>query len=352
MTLVLKPWRRYYPFPRKLRKSYSWKGRSILVIDPSITDVLSAYRFLRNRVRHTPVERSAPLSDVMGTDVFIKWEQQQIAGSFKLRGALNKMFSLNEEEKKAGVVTPSSGNHAQGVAMAARMLGVRAVICVPGVCPQAKQKAIRRLGGNSVDLKVVGHFYDDAENEAERLASEEGLVFVSSYEDFHIVCGAGTVGVEMMLDEPELDLIVAPAGGGGLLNGIAIAAKALRPSVELYGVQSVASQPWIKSWPVGHVVDVEYEDSLADGLTGSIPQSLLDLSKKRIKDFVAVEEEDIARAIAFIHREHHQVAEGAGAIGVAALLADKIPVKGKKVGVVISGGNIDEDRLLQVLNNY
>jgi threonine dehydratase len=126
----------------------------------------------------------------------------------------------------------------------------------------------------------------------------------------------------------------------------------LRPSVELYGVQSVASQPWIKSWPVGHVVDVEYEDSLADGLTGSIPQSLLDLSKKRIKDFVAVEEEDIARAIAFIHREHHQVAEGAGAIGVAALLADKIPVKGKRVGVVISGGNIDEDRLLQVLNNY
>jgi len=265
---------------------------------------------------------------------------------------LNKLFSLSTEETENGVVTPSSGNHAQGVAMAARMLGVRAVICVPGVCPQAKQKAIKRRGGDFVDLRVVGHFYDDAEEEAKRLAREEGLVFVSSYEDHYIVSGAGTVGFEMLTDEPELDILVVPAGGGGLINGIAIAAKALRPSIEIYGIQSVASQPWVKSWPVGKVVDVEYEDSLADGLMGSIPQSLLDLAGKHIKDFIAVTENDIAEAIAYLHREHHQVVEGSGAIGIAALLAGKIPVEGKRTGVVISGANIDESRLLEVLERF
>ncbi len=323
-----------------------------MVIDPTITDVLLAYRFLKNRVRHTPTERSAPLSEKLGTNVFIKWENQQIAGSFKLRGALNKMFSLSCDETKLGVVTPSSGNHAQGVAIAAKILGVRAVICVPGVCPMTKQKAIKMRGGDFVDLRVIGHFYDDAEAEAKRLAREEGLTFVSSYEDHFVVSGAGTLGLELMMDEPELDVLVVPAGGGGLLNGIAIAAKALRPHVELYGIQSVASQPWIKSWPLGQVVEVEYEDSLADGLMGSIPQSLLDLSKKRIKDFLAVTEDDIARAIAFLHNEHHQVVEGSGAIGVAALLAGKIPVEDKNVGVVISGGNIDKKRLMEVLNRF
>lgn len=323
-----------------------------LVIDPSITDVLLAYRFLQSRVRHTPTELSAPLSEKLGSKVFIKWENHQIAGSFKLRGALNKMFNLSCDEMKLGVVTPSSGNHAQGVAMAAKMLEVRAVICVPGVCPETKQQAIKRRGGEFVDLRVIGHFYDEAETEAKRLAREEGLTFVSSYEDHFVVSGAGTIGLELLMDEPELDVLVIPAGGGGLINGIAIAAKALRPDIEIYGIQSVTSQPWVKSWPVGHVVEVEYEDSLADGLMGSIPQSLVDLAKKRINDFLAVTEDDIARAIAFLHHEHHQVVEGSGAIGVAALLAGKIPIEGKRVGVVISGGNIDTPRLMQVLQKY
>lgn len=322
------------------------------MIDPTITDVLMAYRFLKNRVRHTPTERSGPLSDLLGEETYLKMENQQIAGSFKLRGALNKMFSLSSEEAGKGVVTPSSGNHAQGIAMAARMLQVKAVVCVPGVCPETKQHAIRRRGGEFVELRVVGHFYDDAEEEAHRLAGEEGYTFVSSYEDHFVVCGAGTVGIEMLMDEPELDLLVVPAGGGGLINGVAIAARALRPEIEIYGVQSVASDPWVRSWPLGKVVEVEYEDSLADGLMGSIPQSLVDLAKKRIKDFIAVTEDDIARAIAFLHREHHQVVEGSGAIGVAALMAGRIPIEGKKVGVVLSGGNIDEKRLMGVLNRF
>jgi len=321
-------------------------------IDPQPMDVLKAARFLRGRVRHTPTERSELLSRLSGGEIFLKWENQQLCGSFKIRGALNKMFSLSEEELANGVVTASSGNHAQGIAMAAKTLEAKAVICVPGICPQTKREAILRLGGDFIELKVMGHFYDDAETEAHRLASEQGMTYVSSFEDHFVISGAGTLGLEMIMDEPEIDMVISPAGGGGLLNGVAIAVKALKPEAEIWGVQSVASNPYVVSWPGGKLIDVTYGESLADGLTGSIPQSLLDLSKKRVTGFVDVLESDLARAIAFLHSKHHQVVEGAGAVGVAAILAGRIPVKGKRVGVVISGGNIDPTKLLEILGEY
>ncbi|MDO9508636.1 MAG: threonine/serine dehydratase [Thermovirgaceae bacterium] len=321
-------------------------------LDPQVSDVLLAARFLRDKVRHTPTERSELLSKLSGGEIFLKWENQQLCGSFKVRGALNKMFSLSEEERARGVVTASSGNHAQGIAMAAKTLEAKAVICVPGICPQTKREAILQFGGDFVELKVMGHFYDDAETEAHRLASEEGMTYVSSFEDHFVISGAGTLGLEMIMDEPDLDMVISPAGGGGLLNGVAIAVKALRPDAEIWGVQSVASNPYVVSWPGGKVIDVTYDESLADGLTGSIPQSLLDLSKKRVTGFIDVLESDIARAIAFLHSRHHQVVEGAGAVGVAAILSGKVPVKGKRVGVVISGGNIDHTKLLEILEEY
>jgi threonine dehydratase len=325
-----------------------------VVINPSISDVLKAYRFLRSRVRHTPVERSFVLSGLAGADVYIKWENAQFCGSFKIRGALNKMFSLTPEERARGVVTPSSGNHGQGVAFAASQIGVKAVVCVPGACPMTKREAIRRLGGDWVELRVVGELYDDAEHEAHRLASLEGMTFVSSYEDAAVISGAATLGIEMLMDEPELDVLLVPAGGGGLMNGVSLAAKALRPDIRIWGVQSVASQPWVASWEGGRVLEVPYGDSLADGLTGSIPQSLLDLAKTRMEGCFSVTEEEIGKAIAFLHREHHQVVEGAGAVGVAALLAGKVPAElsGLRVGVVISGGNIDHARLLPLLERW
>ena len=321
-------------------------------VAPTITDLLRARRFLEGKVRHTPTELSLPLSDLVGTPVFIKWENHQICGSFKLRGALNKIYSLTAEERSRGVVTASSGNHGQGVAMAAALLELKAVVCVPGSCPETKKAAIRRLGGDWVELRVVGHLYDDAENEAHGAADREGMTYISSFEDRHVVAGAGTLGLELICDEPEIDVIITPAGGGGLMNGIAIAAKALRPSVEIWGVQSVASQPWVLSWPSGKVVETTYDDSLADGLTGSIPQSLVTLAKERVSGIVAVTEEDIAEAIAFCHRAHHQVVEGAGAVGIAALMKGKVDVARRNVAVVISGGNIDEKPLLEVLNRY
>ncbi|MFA0888489.1 MAG: threonine/serine dehydratase [Synergistales bacterium] len=318
-------------------------------ISPAVTDILLAYRFLKGKVRHTPIEFSYPLSEELGSKVFLKWENQQHCASFKIRGAMNRMYALTCEERTRGVVTASSGNHAQGVATAAALLQVRAVICVPGMCPETKKTAIRRRGGDWVDLRVIGHFYDEAEDEAKRLAAVEGMTFVSAYEDFHVVCGQGTVAVEMLLDEPDLDVLVVPISGGGLISGISAAALALKPGIEIWGIHAEANPSWSRGWKEGRIVPVEEEDTLADALSGAASQVLYEYLRPCLKGVVPVSERAMATAVAFLHREHHQVVEGSGAIGVAALLDHLLEVRGKKVGVVVSGGNIDEGRLLKIL---
>ncbi len=323
-----------------------------LPIDPSITDVVKAYRFLKDRVRHTPTEYSFPLSEICSAPVFLKWENQQLCGSFKLRGALYKMNLLSKEERSRGVVTCSSGNHGQGVALAAKELEIKTLIFVPNVCPETKKTAIKRRGGDFVELIVSKGDYDFAEHSAHEHAKKTGMTYVSSFEDPTVISGQGTAGFEMFMDEPDIELLIIPAGGGGLMNGIAIAAKALNPAVEIWGVQSVASNPWVVSWPDGIVKEVTYLETLADGLAGYIPQSLLSLAKKRVTGILEITEEEIAKAIAFLHKEHHQIVEGAGAVGVAALLAGKIDLKGRKTGIFISGGNIDEEKLKEILTKY
>lgn len=318
-------------------------------ISPTVTDILMAYRFLKGKVRHTPLEFSYLLSEESGAKVFLKWENQQHCASFKIRGALNRMYALGQEERKRGVVTASSGNHAQGVATAAALLGVKAVICVPGMCPETKKTAIRRRGGEWVDLRVIGHFYDEAEEEAKRLASVEGMTFVSAYEDFHVVCGQGTVAVEMLLDEPDLDVLVVPISGGGLISGITAAALALRPGIEIWGVHAKANPSWTRGWAEGRIVPVVEEDTLADALSGAASQILYEYLRPRLEGVIQVSEPAMASAVAFLHKEHHQVVEGSGAIGVAALREKRLRAQGRKIGVVVSGGNIDEARLLNIL---
>ena len=323
-----------------------------LPINPSFTDVVRAYRFLKTRVRHTPTEYSYPLSEAVGAPVYIKWENQQLCGSFKVRGALYKMNSLSEEERARGVVTCSSGNHGQGVAMAAKELKIKSLIFVPNVCPETKKQAIKRRGGDYVELVVCDGDYDFAEHYANRYAREHGMTHISSFEDPVVIAGQGTAGFEMFTDEPDIGLLIVPAGGGGLMNGISIAAKGVNPNVEIWGVQSEASNPYVVSWADGIVKDVTYSETLADGLAGWIPQSLLSLAKTRVTGIHEVTEKEIAQAIAFMHREHHQVIEGAGAVGIAALLSGKAKPAGRPTGVVISGGNIDEEKLKEILRKY
>ncbi len=324
-----------------------------LIAEPTITDVMKAYKFLKNRVRHTPAEYSFALSEKAGAPVFLKLDNQQLCGSFKVRGAFYKMYSLTGEELARGVVTCSSGNHGQGVAKAAAALRTKARIFVPAVCPETKKNAIRRLGGKWAELAIVDGDYDFADAEARRFAAERGAVFIHPFEDPDVIAGQGTAGVEFLSDEPELELLRVPAGGVALLNGIAIAASALAPKAEVWGVQSEASNPWVVSWEAGVVQDkFTLAPTIADGLSGAIPQSMLTLAKKRAAGIIEVSEHEIEAAVAFMHREHHQQVEGAGAVGVAALLAGKTPVNGRRTGIIISGGNIDEDKLLAILERY
>jgi threonine dehydratase len=325
---------------------------SALAFEPAFKDVVKAYRFLNTKVRHTPTEYSYALSDAVGAPVYVKWENRQLCGSFKIRGALYRMNVLTEEERARGVVTCSSGNHGQGVALAAQEIKVKATIFVPQVCPEIKKQAIRRLGGSWVNLVVADGDFDFADQEAARFAKETGGTYISSFEDSCLIAGQGTAGLEMFMDEPDIEYLIVPAGGGGLLNGIAIAAKAVNPDVEIFGVQSAASNPWVVSWESGVVKTVEYLDTIADGLAGFIPQSLLTLAKKRVSGICEVTEDDIRRAVAFLHAEHRQVVEGSGAVGVAALLAGKAKPNGKKTCVFISGGNIDDKRLKEILAKY
>ncbi|MGC9371701.1 MAG: threonine ammonia-lyase [Thermovirgaceae bacterium] len=316
---------------------------------PEMTDILPAKEFLRTRVRKTPSDLSEALFERTGGPVILKWENLQLCGAFKIRGALYKMFSLSPEERNRGVVTASSGNHAQGVATAASMLGVKAVICVPGSCPETKKRAIGKRGGEYVQLKVIGEFYDEAEAEAKRLCDEAKMVYVSAYEDRHIIAGQGTVGFELLEEHPDLDVILVPISGGGLITGVTVAAKALRQDIKVWGVYAKANPSWRNAWEKGFVEPVEEEKTLADALSGAASPVLFRYLKENLAGLVEVDEAEIASAISFLHREHHQVAEGAGATGVAALLSGKFVTGGKKAGVVVSGGNIDEQRLLKVL---
>jgi threonine dehydratase len=300
-------------------------------------------------VRHTPTEYSHALSEIAGAPVYVKWENQQLCGAFKIRGALYAMHSLDQARRDRGIVTCSSGNHGQGVALAAKSMGVKAVVFVPETCPELKKKKILRLGENWIELRVAEGDYDFAEEEAHKFAAREGKTYLSSYEDAAIISGQGSAGMEMFMDEPDIEYLLVPAGGGGLLNGTAAAAKAISPEVEIFGVQSEASNPWVVSWPDGIVKTVTYSDTIADGLAGGIPQSLLTLAKKRVSGMLEVTENDIKRAIAFIHREHRQIIEGAGAVGVAALLSGAAKPNGRKTGIVVSGGNIDDAALKEIL---
>lgn len=319
---------------------------------PSITDVLIARNRISGQVRRTPLEHSHQLSKMCGAEVYLKLENQQIANSFKIRGAMNKMFSMSDEQREHGVVTASSGNHAQGLAAAASKLASRAVICVPETCPETKKSSVIARGGRFVDLRVAGRTYDDTERVALKIASDDGLTYVSAYEDTEIAAGQGTLAVEIMLDVPDIDVIICPLSGGGLMTGVAVASRALRPGVELWGTTARNNQSWQHAWDAGRVEPIEERDSIAEALGGSASQKLYPFIRRTINGIIDSTEDEIMESVAFIHGAHHQVIEGAPGTAVAALLFNKIDVRGKKVALVISGGNLDDSEAVEILERY
>jgi threonine dehydratase len=281
----------------------------------------------------------------VGSNVLLKCENQQITGSFKVRGAFVKIASLTETERQKGVVAASAGNHAQGVAFGAAEAEVSATVVMPKMAPITKVERTRRLGA---DVILHGSSYDEAEAMAKTLAHETGRTFIHAFDDPLVVLGQGTVGLEILTaSDSDVDCIVVPVGGGGLVAGIALAAKAIRPHVRVVGVQAEGAAACYHSFKSGSRVTLSSLNTVADGLAVRTPGILtFDIIQRCVDDIVTVTDGDIVEAVAFLLESEKLLVEGAGAAGVAAVRAGSATIRGRTIAVVLSGGNMDVDQQL------
>lgn len=318
---------------------------SIAELPVTIADVEAAAGRLEGAVVQTPTLLSRTLSERTGATVFVKLENLQFTGAYKERGALNRLLHLSEEQKERGVIAASAGNHAQALAYHARRLGIPATIVMPAPTPSVKVSQTERFGA---EIVLEGETFDEALACALRIQEERGLLFVPPFDDPYIVAGAGTVGLEMLTEQPDLDVLVVPIGGGGLISGIAIAAKAMKPDIEVIGVQAELFPSMFckvtgeKRPCVGDTIAEGIAVKRPGELTGRIVDALVD-------EILLVPERDLETAVSLLIQLERTVAEGAGAAGLAALLTHPERFRGRKVGVVVTGGNIDTRLLATVL---
>jgi len=306
--------------------------------------IKQAQQNLKGVARMTPLI-SAPK---IGENVSIKAENLQLTGSFKLRGAYNKISSLTPEEKQKGVIACSAGNHAQGVALSATKNGIHSTICIPAGAPLSKVEATRGFGG---DVVLVPGVYDDAYAKAVELTNEKGYTFVHPFNDEKVIAGQGTIGLEILEQEPHVDAVFVAIGGGGLASGVACAIKSMKPDCKVYGVQAAGAPSMYDSINKGEIIELPSVSTIADGIAVKKPGDLtFEMCKKYLDGVVTVTEDEIATAILTLMETQKTVAEGAGAASVAAVMFDKVPeVKGKNIVCVISGGNIDVSILSRVI---
>ena len=306
----------------------------------ALSDIEAARERIAAKIVRTPTVLSPNLSERLGVPVHLKLEHRQTTGSFKLRGASNAIASLSADEKCRGVVAASTGNHGRALAHAAKLEGIRAVICMSRLVPENKVSEIRRLGA---DIRIVGKSQDDAQEEVDRLVAEEGLTMLPPFDHAAVIAGQGTAGLEMLDDVPDAVMVVAPVSGGGLAAGVAAAIKGLKPSIKVIGVSMERGAAMKASLAAGKPVLVEEQPTLADSLGGGIGlDNRLTFSMVRdlLDDMVLLSEEEIAAGIVHAYAEEREIVEGAGAVGIAALLAGKIAAEGPVV-VLMSGRNID-----------
>ena len=314
----------------------------------TLEDIKAAREVIRTGVKKTPLIHSQYLSSYCGGSVYLKLENQQITNSFKIRGALNRMSKLSPDERRRGVVTASSGNHAQAVARVAELINISARIFVPKNTSKSKLDKITKY-----NAEIVLHGdYDEVETKAREVAIKEGLTYISPYNDEGIIAGQGTVGLEILEDLSKVDIIIVAVGGGGLISGIALAAKSINPNIKVIGVQSEAAATVHESLKAGKIIWIKEEESLAEGLLGGIEQGAItfEMIKKYIDNLVVVKEETIKNAIKMLWEKDKQVTEGAGAIAIAPILENKDEFKEKTVVSVISGGNIEENLFKTIIS--
>lgn len=301
-------------------------------------------------IERTPLIRSSFLSDFCNSQVYFKLENNQITNSFKIRGAFNKILSLTPFERKRGIITASSGNHAQAVGIVAEQLDIIAKIIVPKSTPKNKLDKIRKY---DVVLELYGENYDETEIYARNLAKEENMTFISAYNDEFVVAGQGTIGLEINNQLTKFTDILVPLGGGGLISGIAIAVKEIHPEVRIIGVQTEASPSFYESLKAGKIVDVEFKDTIADGVFGGIEQGSItfDIVKDFVDEVIVVKEETIRKAISLIwHKEKIRV-EGSAAMSIAPMLENKNKFENKVIVCIISGGNIDSELFQSIIHD-
>ena len=305
----------------------------------TIADIWEAHKLLKPRLHHTPLEPSRTLQDLTGAHIYLKAEHMQRSGSFKVRGASYKLSRLPEQEYSRGVIAASAGNHAQGVAIAAANYNIPCTIVMPETAPLAKVTATQGYGANVV---LHGFTYDDAYQHCLDLQLETGATFIHAFDDPDVVAGQGTLGLEMLSDLPDADAIVVPIGGGGLIAGIAIAARALRPDITIIGVQAAGAASCRQSLDAGELRALPAITTIADGIAVKQPGTLtFSIIQRLVDEVVLVKDEDIISAVLLLMERNKMLVEGAGAAGVAALLSGIIKLKGKKVLVPLTGGNID-----------
>lgn len=311
----------------------------------NISEVYKAAEVLRDVARHPKLIGPAPLNP--DAEVYLKPENLQRTGSFKLRGAYYKISQLTDEERSRGVIACSAGNHAQGVALGAAHAGIKATICLPAGAPISKVEATKALGAEVV---MVPGVYDDAYARALELQKEHGYTLVHPFDDPKVIAGQGTIGLEIIQELPDVDAVVVPIGGGGLISGVAFAIKTLKPNVKVYGVQAEGAPSMARSIADGERECLDHVSTIADGIAVKEPGvNTFEMCHRYVDEIVTVSDDEVAAAILTLIEQQKLVAEGAGAVSVAAVMFDKIPVAGKKIVCVVSGGNIDVTSLNRVI---
>lgn len=312
-----------------------------------IEEVKKARDRIKSTVIKTPLLHSDVFSKLSSNNVYMKCENLQITGAYKIRGALNKLSTLSDEEKKKGVVCSSAGNHAQGVAYASTLLGIDSTIVMPKTTPYLKVQSTKNYGGNTV---LFGNCYDDAFLEAKRIEKEEGKVFIPPFDDYDIIHGQGTIALEILEDLPNVDYILCPIGGGGLISGISLVAKAINPKIKIIGVQASGAPSMYESIKRGERVTLSEVNTIADGIAVKCPgEKTFEIIRDYVDEIITVSESDIVDAFLLLSEKHKLLGEASGVVSLAAL--KKLNCLNKNVCSVISGGNIDMLTISNLINN-
>ncbi|MBJ7966274.1 bifunctional threonine ammonia-lyase/L-serine ammonia-lyase TdcB [Bacillus cereus] len=322
------------------------------ILPLNIGNIKKAQKILDGNARKTPLVKSFYLTSKTGGEIYLKLENMQLTGSFKFRGAFNKISQLTNEEKERGVIACSAGNHAQGVALSSHLLKIKSKIVMPTSAPQAKVDATRGYGSEVI---LYGDTFDDAKAKCEEIIKETGETYLHPYDDVEVMAGQGTIGLDILDDMWDVDTVIVPIGGGGIISGIAVALKSFNPSINIIGVQAENVHGMKASYDAGEIVLHYKAPTIADGCAVKIPGNLtFEIVKNLVDEIVTVSEEELEVAMKDLLQRGKAVVEGAGALATAALLAGKVDkyVQGKKVVAVISGGNVDLKRISSVCEHF